>query len=141
MTERRCPNCHKALPSRKALALHLLQENPRGVLTGDFIQAGVGARYSARIYELRHQDGYEITETYEKPGASRYQLVSSPTSEPVPDADATPPAAGSASPPAAPPVAGSEDPAPSLFDASPSFDELVGPPRRSAINDDWESAA
>lgn len=71
-----CLNCATPFRSSKALVRHLLQEaGGHGVSTSEFLRAGCGSRFGARIHELRHQDGLRIVERYLRPGASLYRLV------------------------------------------------------------------
>jgi hypothetical protein len=60
--------------TRRDLALSLLQDaGPRGVTTSEFMNAGVGSRYSARVRELR-QAGWSITSERIREGSWRYTL-------------------------------------------------------------------
>lgn len=60
--------------TRRELALHLLRKaGQRGVTTGDFIRAGVGSRYSARLLELRRL-GHRIESHRIREGSWRYIL-------------------------------------------------------------------
>lgn len=62
--------------TRRSLCLSLLEDaGPQGVTTGEFLQAGVGSRYGARLLELRKQ-GYVITSERIRDGSWRYVLVS-----------------------------------------------------------------
>lgn len=66
-------------PTRKALALALLRASgDAGVSTAEFMRAGVGSRYGARLKELR-DEGHHIITTYERQGSHRYFLL---TAEP-----------------------------------------------------------
>lgn len=81
MTARRyvCPNCQAPLRSTRALVRHLLEEaGPHGVTTNDFLRAGAGSRFGARIHELRHEDGLSITEASIDSG-SVYKLAGQPS--------------------------------------------------------------
>lgn len=116
--------------SQADTVLRMLRDaGSRGVHTFELRQEYIG-NPSQRIAELEGR-GHLFTRTREKLNGqaigTRYRLVSSPSG---PVADATP-STDSPSPSAVAPVAGPEDPAPSLFDATPSFDELCPP--RSAI--------
>lgn len=72
----RCPNCAAPLRTAKALVRHLLEEaGGRGVSTSEFLRAGCGSRFGARIHELRHDEGLGITERYLRPGSSLYRLA------------------------------------------------------------------
>jgi len=60
-------------------ALRLLRSaGDRGVTTQDFLLAGVGSRYSARIFELRREFGCDIEEQRQRAGSSRYWLREEP---------------------------------------------------------------
>jgi hypothetical protein len=61
--------------TRRDLALHLLREaGSRGITTAEFLRAGVGSRYSARIMELR-QAGHVIEAERIREGSWRYVLT------------------------------------------------------------------
>ncbi len=71
-----CPDCRIVLRSSKDLVRHRLEEaGPHGVSTADFLRAGCGSRFGARIHELRHEEGLRIDERYLRPGSSLYTLV------------------------------------------------------------------
>lgn len=85
------------------LVLYLLRQvGDRGITNGEFLDAGCGARYGGRIYELREQ-GHIIEVHRESPSCFRYQLthdagdVERSTSTP----DTAPPDVGTGAPPAA----------------------------------------
>src|SRR5438105_98255 len=60
--------------TRRDLTLHLLREaSASGVTTADFLRAGVGSRYGARLRELR-EAGHTITAKRERDGSWRYTL-------------------------------------------------------------------
>lgn len=59
----RCPNCGRTSVGQRAYVLHLLDEaGHRGVTTNQFLAWGAGSRFGARVHELRHDEGREITE-------------------------------------------------------------------------------
>jgi hypothetical protein len=61
-----CPNCHQPFGTQHDYVRHLLEEaGSNGVTTNEFLRAGAGSRFGARIHELRHQDGLYITEVNE----------------------------------------------------------------------------
>lgn len=65
-------------PSTRRVLKALQAAGGRGCTTHELGQPDVGGfRFSARLYELR-QDGYQITETRERRGSSRYVLVDPP---------------------------------------------------------------
>jgi len=64
--------------TNKQLTLHLLkQAGPGGVTTSEFLVAGCGSRFGARVQELR-DDGYVIPAKRIRDGSYRYTLVTSP---------------------------------------------------------------
>ncbi len=66
--------------TRRDLALRQLQRaGDRGVTTAEFLGAGVGSRYSARVLELREL-GYVISSERVRDGQWRYCLSSEPSS-------------------------------------------------------------
>jgi len=70
--------------TRRDLLAHLLREaGDRGLTTSELLQAGIGARYSARLLELRER-GWVVEVTRIRDGAHRYTLVSEPTSRAAP---------------------------------------------------------
>jgi hypothetical protein len=80
-----CPNCQAPLRSSRALIRHLLEEaGDRGVTTAQLLEAGAGSRYGARIHELRHEDGLNITEKPLRQGSSVYKLVGRPSGHNAP---------------------------------------------------------
>jgi hypothetical protein len=98
--------------TRRDLALQLLRDaGGRGVTTAELIASGVGARYSARVLELREL-GFGITSERVRDGQWRYTLVSEPgwRCAVLHEPDAQAPAVSSD------PVAAA--PAPSLFDVA-----------------------
>lgn len=74
-----CPNCQANVRSSKAFVRHLLEEaGPHGVTTNDFLRAGAGSRFGARIFDLRHKHGIHIEET-SIDGGSVYKLAAQPS--------------------------------------------------------------
>jgi hypothetical protein len=68
-------------PTRRELALQLLRDaGRRGVHTGDFLAAGVGGRYGARLQELRDL-GYVIEAHHVRLGQWLYVLLGEPPCE------------------------------------------------------------
>lgn len=62
------------MPSKRHQVLELLrQAGARGVTTAEFLQAGVGARYGARLLELR-REGHVIDAQRVRDGSWRYTL-------------------------------------------------------------------
>ena len=96
--EYRCPNCQIVCTSAKALTRHLLEEAaPRGVTTNEFLVAGCGSRFGARIHELRHAAGLRIDEERMRDGQSRYRLIQPAEPAPAESAVAPPPTGGGGS--------------------------------------------
>ncbi|MBX5461660.1 MAG: hypothetical protein IRZ28_11290, partial [Steroidobacteraceae bacterium] len=99
-----CPRCQAPLRSSKALVRHLLEEaGEHGVTTSEFLAAGAGPRFGARIHELRHKDGLRIDQAPLPDGGAVYRLAgplsSSPaggTRVPPPSPDARPGEQGAA---------------------------------------------
>lgn len=77
--------------TNRSLALKLLRDaGPRGVTTGEFLNAGAGNRFSARLKELRDQ-GHPITAKRIRNGSWRYFLNASvPAAHNPPPLGATP---------------------------------------------------
>jgi hypothetical protein len=62
--------------TRKALTLSLLRDaGERGVETAEFLNAGVGSRYGARLLELRNE-GHVIEAERIRNGSWKYTLLS-----------------------------------------------------------------
>ena len=59
--------------NHKPLIIAMLRKGP--VRTSHFLQAHIG-RFGARIGELRHEEGYEISTKRIRQGESEYRLVS-----------------------------------------------------------------
>lgn len=69
--------------TKRELALRLLQDaGPRGVTTAEFLRAGVGSRYGARLREIR-EAGYDIVSERLTASSFRYELqnVSDPQTQ------------------------------------------------------------
>lgn len=62
--------------TRRDLVKKLLEDNPKGVTTSQFLRAGCGSRYGARVQELRDQ-GHNISCTCVRAGEFLYVLNSS----------------------------------------------------------------
>jgi hypothetical protein len=72
--------------TKRELVLHLLREaGPRGVTTAEFLQAGCGSRFGARVQELRDA-GHVIGSRRVRAGSHVYVLQSSRLFESVPPA-------------------------------------------------------
>lgn len=83
--------------SAKARVLAALQDGPK--TTAELCQPEVGGvRFGARLAELRHDEGHNITEERLRAGSSLYTLQLSPAARP--GGDSLPP------PPSHPPAAG-----------------------------------
>ncbi len=64
--------------TRRALLGHLLEQaGERGLTTAELLQAGIGSRYSARIWELR-EAGWVIEAHRIRDGSWRYTLLAKP---------------------------------------------------------------
>lgn len=64
--------------NRRTLVLSLLEDaGSAGVTTGDFLRAGCGSRFGARVQELRDR-GYTITSERVRDGSWRYILDQAP---------------------------------------------------------------
>ena len=60
--------------TRRDLVLSLLRNaQPDGVTTAQFLEAGAGSRFGARIAELR-AEGYDIISEYQRQGSHKYFL-------------------------------------------------------------------
>lgn len=138
--------------TRRELVLQLLTEaGGDGVTTGDFLRAGAGSRFGARIAELR-ADGYAIHAERVRDGEWRYWLAEDLF-------DIGPGAASGGDPPSAPArcsagsgvePAGPEQPPDGgavtpderreVVDSGALF-ELPGPRPQSGVEGDWEADA
>ncbi len=126
-----CPNCGATTATSKGLVRHLLEEaGEMGVTTAAFLRAGCGSRFGARICELRHQDGMEISEQRVSRGSSLYVSADvSPGPVSTPSASYPADGPGSLSPP--PLDTGPDETPDALFDAptlSPAS-AVLGDPR------------
>ena len=109
--------------TKAQIALGLLRDaGERGVTTAEFMRAGVGSRYGARIHDLRKQ-GAKVEGEREREGSWRYWLVKdvdeveravSPRSAPAHDAVLAP-------------LAASTDGSLSLFDTTTYGSRTTGP--------------
>lgn len=61
--------------TKRELVLALLKRNPNGVTTGQFLRAGAGSRFGARVQELRER-GYTIVSERVRDGEFVYRLLS-----------------------------------------------------------------
>jgi hypothetical protein len=84
--------------SKREHVLRLLREaGPRGVTTDEFLEAGCGSRFGARVQELRDQ-GWTIDARHVRTGSHLYVLARQPlalcgVSEPEPERLFEPPSA------------------------------------------------
>ncbi len=69
------PGLPKLKPSARRVLVALTNAGAQGCTTAQLCQPGTGGvRFSSRILELR-EAGFTITTTPERPGSSRYRLV------------------------------------------------------------------
>ncbi len=73
--------------SKRQIVLRLLREaGPRGVTTAEFLEAGCGSRFGARVQELR-EEGFVVDTRRVRTASYVYVLGHAPEPEGAPPAD------------------------------------------------------